>query len=183
MKKLFVVGLVMGLVGMGGMVYAAVTADVTVTVKVQKLSVGVSPSSYDFGTMVANTNSVASSQITVTNDGNVTEKFQLSIPAEPNTTWASVTATTPGAEKYRISGIFKTAAPVSGNFLASDSFSVSTVRVATATDLALDADADGQKGFNVTQSDTRNLWFKLEAPSATALTTQQSITVRLTAQP
>ena len=183
MKKLFVVGLVMGLVGMGSMVYAATTADVTVTVRVQKLSVGVSPSSYDFGTMVAGATSIAASEITVTNDGNVTEKFQLSIPAEPNGTWASVTATAPGAEKYRISGIFKTAAPISGNFLASDSFSVSTVRVATATDLALDADADGEKGFGVTQTSSRNLWFKLEAPSATALTTQQSITVRLTAQP
>ena len=183
MKKLFVAGMVMGLVGMGSMVYAATTADVTVTVRVQKLSVGVSPSSYDFGTMVAGATSIAASEITVTNDGNVTEKFQLSIPAEPNGTWASVTATAPGAEKYRISGIFKTVAPISGNFLASDSFSASTVRVATASDLALDADADGEKGFGVTQTSSRNLWFKLEAPSATALTTQQSITVRLTAQP
>ena len=117
------------------------------------------------------------------NDGNVTEKYQLSIPgSEPNGTWSSVTAGAPGAEEYRISGIFKNAQPVAGNFLASDSFSVSTARVATATDLALDADGAGEKGYNVATSAERKLWFKFEAPSSTVITTQQTITVRITAQ-
>jgi len=180
MKKLLVVFLAVGL--LGSVAYAASTADITVTVKIQKLSVAVSPSSYDFGTMTAGGNSVSDSFIAVTNDGNVTEKFQLSVVSEPNGTWNSVTASAPGAEEYRISGIFKTNAPIAGNFLASDSFSVSAARVATATDLALDADADGEKGFSVTESAARKLWFKLEAPSSTVITTQQSITVRVTAQ-
>ena len=180
MRKYLVVLLLLGFLGSAA--YAAGTADITVTVKIQKLSVAVSPSSYDFGTLTAGGSSVSDSFIAVTNDGNVTEKFQLSVVSEPNGTWSSVTASAPGAEQYRLSGIFKNSAPVAGNFLASDAFSVSTSRVATASDLALDADADGEKGFSVSESSARKLWFKLEAPSSTVITTQQSITARVTAQ-
>jgi len=181
MRRILGMVLILGLMGLASQAYGAETADITVYVRIQKLSVAVNPTSYDFGTMTTGSSAVAVSSITVTNDGNVTEKFKLWIPSEPNGTWTSVTAAAPGSEQYRLSGIFKDAAPVSGDYLAEDSFSVSTERTASATDLARDADGEGVKGYNVAQTSSRGLWFKFEAPTATAITAQQSITARVTA--
>ena len=165
-----------------GLVYGySTTADITVTVKVQKLSVEANPLSYDFSTLTAGQIVVASSYIAVTNNGNVTEKYSLGITGEPNQTWASVTEAAPGAEQYRLSGIFKDTVPDTGDFLASDSFSVSTARTASSTDLAKDGDDPSLKGYSVAQDGGRNLWFKFEAPSTTAIVTEQSITARITA--
>ena len=179
MKKLFTGLMVVGLMAMGGMVYGATTADITVTVKIQNISVAVSPGSYDFGTMTAGSNEVAASSITVTNDGNITEKFQLSIPSEPNGTWTSVTAGAPGDEEYRMSGIFSDSG--AGAFGAEDSFSVTTARVATVDDLAVTGDDAGLKGYSVAESTARGLWLKFEAPTSTVITAEQTITVRVTA--
>ena len=173
--------LILGLVGLASQAYAADTADITITVKIQKLSVAVAPTSYDFGSVAAGANDVASSYIAVTNDGNITEKFKLGIPSEPNGSWTSVTTAVPGSEEYRLSAIFRDTAPTTGQYGAEDSFSVSAEREATADDLAITADAAGEKGYNVAQDAWRKLWFKFEAPSATIITTQQSITARVTA--
>jgi hypothetical protein len=159
------------------------TADLTAYVKIQKLSVSVNPTSFDFGVMTAGGVNVADTYIAVTNSGNVTEKFKLSVPSEPNGTWTSVTANTPSVEEYRISAMFKAIAPISGDFGPEDSFSVSSERVASSTDLAKDTDPAGEKGYNVAENGWRKLWFKFEAPSETVITTQQAITVRVTALP
>ena len=184
MKNLSKAFLAICLVFVASGVYAYTeTQDITVLVIIQKLSVAVSPSQYDFGAVVEGSlDNVATSSITVTNDGNYTEKFKMSFPSgEPNGTWDSVTASVPGAEEYRLSAIFKDAAPVTGDYLASDSFCDGYERTATTADLARDADNDSMKGFNVSATSTRGLWFKFEAPSTTAITTQQSIATRITA--
>lgn len=181
MRKVSVGLLVLGLMLAVSTVYAGTTADITVYVKIQKLSVAVDPTSYDFGTLAAGGSDVADSYIAVTNDGNVTEKFSLQIPSEPNGSWTSVTAATPGSEEYRLSAIFKDSQPASGGYGTEDSFSVSTERTATADDLAITADGEGVKGYNVAETAGRQLWFKFEAPSDTIITTQQSITARVTA--
>lgn len=162
---------------------AGETADLIAYVKIQKLSVSINPMSYDFGVMTAGGIKVADSYIAVINSGNITEKFKLSIPSEPNGTWTSVTANAPGEEEYRISAIFKDTAPDSGDYGAEDSFSVSTERIASSTDLAIDTDPAGEKGYNVIENGWRKLWFKFEAPTSTEITTQQAITVRVTALP
>ena len=181
MRKVSVGLLVLGLMLAVSQVYGGETADITVYVKISQLSVAVNPTSYDFGTLTAGQVAVASSYIAVTNDGNVTEKFKLGIPSEPNGSWTSVTAAVPGSEEYRLSVIFKDSVPGSGDYGAEDSFSVSTERTATADDLAITADPVGEKGYSVAQDAWRQLWFKFEAPSATNITTQQSITARVTA--
>ncbi len=181
MRRVSVGLLALGLMLAVSQAYGADTADITVTVKISQLSVAVAPTSYDFGNMAAGANAVASSYIAVTNDGNVTEKFKLGIPSEPNGTWTSVTAAAPVSEQYRLSAIFKDSQPASGDYGAEDSFSVSTERTATADDLAITADGAGVKGYNVSENDWRQLWFKFEAPSTTNITTQQSITARVTA--
>ena len=179
MRYVLTVLLVLGLVGLVSQAYAAESADITITVKIQKLSVAVNPTSYDFGTMTAGNSAVASSYIAVTNDGNVTEKFKLGIPSEPNGAWTSVTAAAPGSEEYRLSVIFKDTQP--STYGAEDSFSVSTERTASTTELAETGGDEGEKGYNVAEDAARKLWFKFEAPSNTVITTQQSITARVTA--
>ena len=159
------------------------TADLTAYVKIQRLSVAISPDEYDFGVMTAGSRKVADSYIAVTNDGNVTERFKLWITEEPNGTWVSVTDGTVDAEEYRLSAIFKNGAPLSDDYGFEDSFSVSMERIASDTDLAKDSDPAGEKGYNVTENTWRKLWFKFEAPSETDITTQQAITVRITASP
>ena len=183
MKNLAKAFLVICLVFVASGVYAYTdTQDITVLVIIQKLSVAVSPSEYDFGGMTENSSEVATSSITVTNDGNYTEKFMMSFPdGEPNGTWNSVTASAPGAEEYRLSAIFKDVAPGTGDYEASDSFCDGCDRTASGTDLARDGDGDNVKGFDVSATQTRGLWFKFEAPSTTVITTQQSITTRITA--
>jgi len=170
--------LILSLVGLASQAYAADTANITVTVKISNLSVAVNPTSYDFGTMTAGNSAVASSYIAVTNDGNVTEKFSLQIPSEPNGSWTSVTAATPGSEEYRLSAIFQDTQP--SNYGAEDSFAVGVERTASDTALA-DTGAPGELGYNVAESAARKLWFKFEAPSSTEITTEQSITARVTA--
>jgi len=181
MRHVLKVLVILGLVVLACQAYAGDTANITVYVKIQALSVAISPTSYDFGTLTVNSAAVAVSSITVTNDGNVIEKFKLGITSEPNGSWTSVTAATPGSEQYRLSAIFKDVAPGSGNYGAEDSFSVSTERTATADDLAITADGEGVKGFNVAQTNSRGLWFKFETPLDTIITTTQSITAQITA--
>ena len=181
MKRMLLVLAVMVLGLAVSEVYAATTADITVYVKIQKLSVAVDPTTYDFGTLIAGNEAVASSYIAVTNDGNVTEKFKLEIPSEPNGTWTSVTEGTVDAEEYRLSAIFRDAQPEASDYGYEDSFGVGKERIASATDLAIDSDPEGEKGYNVAQDAWRKLWFKFEAPSSTIITTQQSIIARVTA--
>jgi len=173
--------LILGVVGLASQSHAGDTADITVYVKIQKFSVAVAPTSYDFGTLTAGQEAVASSYIAVTNDGNVTERFSLQIPSEPNETWTSVTSGTVDAEEYRLFAVFKDTAPVSGDYGLEDSFAVGVTRTATTDDLAKNGNPDAEKGFNVAQDDWRKLWFKFEAPSSTDITTIQSITARVTA--
>ena len=121
--------------------------------------------------------------IDVKNNGNISETFKLMLVSEPNASWASVTAASPGAEQYRFSGIFRSAVPAAGDFSAEDAFSASVERISSAVNLAKDSDAAGEKGLNVTKGSTRKLWFKLETPASTQVTTTQSIPVRIIALP
>ncbi len=147
------------------------------------LSVSISTDTINLGVVEPGSYALTVSSVVVTNNGNIKQKFKLKIVSEPNGAWDSVTATSPGAEQYRYSGIFCSTQPVTSDFLSGDSFSVSTERTSSSTDLARDTDPDGQKGFNVSPDNTRNLWFKFEAPTSTDITTTQAIPVRIIAIP
>ena len=149
----------------------------------QVLSIQADVNSYDFGTIIPSSSSITVSAINITNTGNIRQTYRLSIVSEPNSTWNSVTAAAPGAEEYRFSGILRTAAPVSGDFSSSDSFSVLKYRNGSATDLSKDTDPDNEKGFNVPVGITRKLWFKFESPVFTEITTVQSVPIRIIAIP
>jgi len=147
------------------------------------LSVSISTNTINLGVVEPGSYTLTVSSVVVTNNGNIKQKFKLKIVSEPNATWLSVTAASPGAEQYRYSGIFRSTQPATSDFLPEDSFSFSTERTSSSAALARDADPDDQKGFDVPADSTRNLWFKFEAPTSTDITTTQAIPLTITAEP
>ena len=178
MKRLTGVLVLVCLLLLTGEAFAAQTANITVKVKVQYLSVAVAPDEIDFGVLTTGSSDIYDSYVAVTNDGNVTEKFKMGITAEPNGTWVSVTDGTVDAEEYRLSAIFQDTPP--STYGPEDSFSKDCERIASGTALA-DTGAEGELGYNVAESNWRKLWFKFEAPSSTIITTEQSIVTEITA--
>jgi len=106
MKSLIANICILGMIGMaiGAGVFAADTADVNATVKVQNISVSVSDGTVDYqtlalsGTEDTTTSGVDNSQ-TATNDGNVTEDFNIK-GADVSTGCSWTLATTQGDEQY-----------------------------------------------------------------------------------
>ena len=179
MRKIILVLVAVGLLGLWTVesVDAADTATITVTVTCRSLGVTVSPLTWPLG--VVNVNSInVSSAFTVTNTGNAQQDFQLN--ASVSAAWTIGAA--PGSEVFRMSAIFgdATPPPVEGDFAAEDNLTTSAV-TATATVFAITLEADTIKGFDVAAATTRNLWLRFQAPTLTTATVQQSITVTITA--
>lgn len=152
-------------------VRAANPATIDVTVTIQSLSISTTgPIAY--GVVTSSSTTVSASASTVTNDGNVTETYDLKL-TDPGG-WTA-TSGAPGSETYRLSAQFNAAQPTAGSF-AADHDLTTTDQTSSATIFAGD-----QTGLSVAASAARSLWFKFEAPTSTTVSTQQTITVTLTA--
>ena len=153
--------------------HAANPASISVTVTIQSLSVS-AIGSISFGTVVAGSQTVSSSASTVTNDGNVTETFSLSL-TNPSV-WTAVQAAPSAPEEYALLSQFSTSAPLAATFTylnhALSTTSVASTLIKFAGDLT---------GLTVAPSASRSLWFLFNAPTSTSVTTQQTITVIVTA--
>jgi hypothetical protein len=152
--------------------YAANPATISVTVTIENLSVAAT-GPIAFGTVTAGSQTVSTGASTVTNDGNVTETYSLDI-ADP-AGWTGV-QTVPGVEEYGLLAQFNSAAPTAASFTFAEHSMSSTSTAASASKFAGD-----ETGLSVATSATRSLWFRFDAPSSTAVTTQQTITVTVTA--
>ena len=151
---------------------AAPTATINVTVTIQNLSV-TATGPIAFGVVTASSQTVSSVASTVTNDGNVTETYSLSITDPAG--WSSVTAA-PGAEEYALLATFNSVQPVVGDFTYAD-HGMTTLPVAcSATEFAGD-----QTGLSLAPLTVTSLWFRFDAPTTTTVTTQQTIVVTITA--
>ena len=161
------------LTAVAGTAFAGNPATISVTVTIQNLSVSAS-GPVAFGTVVAGSQTVSSSASTVTNDGNVTETYSLSLtnPA----TWTAVQAAPSAAEEFALLAEFNSSAPGAGTFNYTDHALSATPATCSASKYA-----GGQTGLSVPASGTRSLWVLFNAPTSTAVTTQQNITVTLTA--
>lgn len=131
-----------------------------------------------FGTVTAPSTIVSASASTVTNAGNETVTYSLSL-ANP-AGWTAVQAA-PGAGEYCLSAMFSTVQPAAG------SFSYANHALATgAPGLACSAaqfgnGTAGESGLSVPASEARSLWFKFESPASTTVSGEQTITVTVTA--
>ena len=192
-KKMLAAGLIVA-AGLSERAQAVIgnPVDIIVTVTVQKLSITASnrtnaSATIALGNVIGGTQNVSPIPVTITNSGNVTETYTLSIPSEPNLTWASATAA-PGTESYQMSGVFRApaaGAPVSANYVDNqDDYSVATPRAADgANHVAVNADGGGPatKGFQMTIGSNVYLWLRFGAPTLTEITTEQSIINQITA--
>ena len=175
MRRMLGLGAVLAVLSLAGagVAHAANPATISVTVTIQALSVSTT-GPIAFGTVVVGSETVSGSASTVTNDGNVTETFSLSL-TNPGS-WTAVQAAPSSAEDYALLAKFNSAAPTAVSFTYAD-HALSTVSVASsATKFAAN-----QTGLSVTAAGTRSLWFRFNAPTSTAVTTQQNITVTVTA--
>lgn len=152
--------------------FAANPATISVTVTIQNLSVSAT-GPIAFGTVVAGSQTVSSSASTITNDGNVVETMSLSL-TNPGS-WTAVQAA-PGAETYALLAQFNVAAPTAVSFTYANHALTTSSVASSATKFAGD-----QSGLSMAVSAARSLWFRFNAPTSTAVTTQQTISVTVTA--
>jgi hypothetical protein len=166
------VGLVLTLAVLwGSAAYAANPATINVTVTIQNLSVSAS-GPIAFGVVIASSTTVSTDSSNVVNDGNVAETYDIKLTNPGG--WTAVAAA-PGAEEYRLSAQFNSAAPTAVSFTGDHDLTTSD-QTSSATIFAGD-----QTGLAVASSAARYLWFKFEAPTSTSVTSQQTIVVTVTA--
>jgi hypothetical protein len=173
MRAVLTAAAVLALGAAASPVWAANPATITVTVTIQNLSVS-AVGNIAFGTVTTSSQTVSADSSFVTNDGNVTETFSVSLtnPA----TWTAVQAAPSAAEEYALLALFNAARPAAGTFGYANHALSTTPVASSGTKFAGD-----QTGLSVAAAGTRSLWFRFNAPTSTAVTTQQSITVTITA--
>lgn len=159
MKKLLIAATIAALIfSSAGIGYAATSGIVNVTVTITKtVSISIAGGPIDFGTLGVGQTAVASSAITVTNDGSgADETLTLSV-TDP----AGWTHGTPAENIYRLNFQFAENKPASDD---------------------ANWKASGDVSETVTYNVSKKLWIKFETPTATNITSQQTIPVTITAQ-
>ena len=159
---------------LAGIAQAGGSDSVMVKVKIApSISVSITEAELSLGTMDAGATKVATSAVTVTNDGSgINETYSLSL-TNPSGWTASQSAA--GVEKYVLDAAFSSS--TSGITWDEAKHALSTTpTAASATKFAGD-----QTGAGVPYNATRKLWFQFKAPTATAVTEEQAITVTITA--
>jgi hypothetical protein len=175
-SKIFSIVLMVGLLLLPIMEAGAGTSD-TVAVKVtisQTLSVNITEDTLQLGSVIPGGTTLSGTAVTVTNNGSgVNETYSLSL-SNPSGWTASQTAT--GAETYILNTAFSNVIGGISWSLTNHALSI-TPTVCTASKFAGD-----QTGVSVPYNSARKLWFQFRAPTSTSVTTEQSITVTVTAQ-
>ena len=158
------------------------TLDVTVLIRYLAVEVDDVDDPYDFGTVDTGTQNVATSSVTVTNDGNAAEDFLLQITTSPaNLTVEEAAATPDNQDEYQLYALFDSdGGLVAGDFGADDLIFESGQRDG---DSFFQSAAADQTADDVAASASIELWLKFYAPpSISAAHPQQTIEVTFTAQ-
>jgi hypothetical protein len=174
--KRFLVGFLALVVCLGLAVSAQAAESDSVAVKVtilSSLSVDITETELNLGSVNVGSTTVSSTGVTVTNTGSgIAETYSLSL-VNPSDWTASQTAA--GVETYVLNAAFDSDGSLTWDVT---NHALSTTPLAcTTTQFAGD-----QTGVSVPYNETRTLWFQFLAPTATSVTTEQSITVTVTAQ-
>ncbi len=159
-------------------IYSPISNGATNWATTLVLGVALSTDSIQFGSLTAGTTNVISSSITVTNTGNVAQRYSLYI--DTPAIWVPTTGGA-GLDSFRLSSVFKNALPVSADFSSANDVVTGSTTTASSTTYARDADPDSEKGINVLPGATRSLWFQIEMPPVSSTATEQVIRLHATA--
>ena len=177
MYKKISIGVLVAVLSFGFLPSAQAATSDTVAVKVtiaSTLSVNITETEYQFGTVNAGSTTASSTGVTVTNNGSgINETYSLSL-TNPSGWTASQTAA--GANTYVLNAALSNL--VTGITWSAANHALSTTPVVcSATKFAGD-----QTGVSVPYNATRKLWFQFLAPTTSTVATEQAITVTVTAQ-
>lgn len=140
------------------------------------LGMSLNTHTYDFGTVNMAATTVSTSALTVSNIGNVTETYSLSVATSgASGIWGVNVATPTVMDRFALFGGFNATAP------AATAFNNVDVITNTPTASAANVYAQGQSGVSTAIGSTRDLWFRLDMPPTTSTTSQQQMTVTVTA--
>lgn len=148
----------------------SVTPNVTFGVTITS----VNASGYQFGTVNLGATTQSTSAIVLTNSGNVAEYFSMAI-SNTSGGWSAVSAV-PGTDQFRMTALLNTGTqPVLGSI--TDALTNPPVPGAAAT-------LYGQASAKTAPSSAKNLWLKLEMPTALNAggTTAQTMTLTVNGQ-
>ena len=149
------------------------------------LSISVSPATWAVGTVGTGTVQMISSghEITVTNNGTVTETFTLAIADQDDRSeWThSPSKSGAGDRRYVLSGIFCAAAdsPTAGSFNQTADNNVLTTSEQPATAIRFAHVEGTATGEAVPANAGRSLWLRLDTPTAGTGGIEHTITVRV----
>jgi len=143
------------------------------------LSVSISTDTYNFGEFYTSTISVSGTNITVINDGNVKETYSIKCSSF-TTHW--LLKNTPGNDEFALQAAFHPSQPDNDDisWKADDILTESLEQCTTAV-FSINGDQHG-KDVSPFESNIRNFWFRLKTPLSTSTTTQQNITVTISAE-
>jgi hypothetical protein len=140
------------------------------------IGVQLSPNTYDFGQVGIAGSTIATSGITVTNSGNDSETYTLSVATTgPQTVWGIGASTPTAFDTLVLEGVFNAAQPASSAFRSQHAIT-GTPTVATTGIYAGDL-----TGASVPAGNARKLWMKLFMPLTVSTTTQQTMNLTVTA--
>ena len=163
---------------------AAQSDSVTVTVTVTpSISVEIQETDLSLGSVAAGGILLSATAVTVRNTGSgIKETYSLSLtdPVDPTTgakTWEAVQDEAARiAEKYILNAAFDSDG--AGTIWGETNHALSIIPT-PCTDTKFAGD---QTGVGVAYNGVRKLWFQFKAPTATTVSTEQSIAVTITAQ-
>jgi len=140
------------------------------------LSVQLDATSYNFGSVSMGATTVSTHAVTLTNLGNVTETYSLSVSTSgPSTVWSVKTSTPTAMDQFALFGVFNGVAPISGGF--------TTIDIITGTPTAASSTiyAGNQTGVSVPLAGQRLLWLRLDMPPYTSTANAQQFGLTITA--
>ncbi|MBA7557573.1 hypothetical protein ES705_50334 [subsurface metagenome] len=182
MKKLIPIVVFLAIVGFISQAEAQDTCGMSVTVLVSA-SVSVTDEPLAFGDVNAGASDVSDSGCTVTNDGSTQNDYLLQITASPSGWSVEETVGSVDWNEFRLLALFTSnTSLITGDFSTDNDIVNSSVQTtASSTIYAITAEGASVKGYDCTENAVRKLWFRFDAPSGTDLTSQQWITVTVTA--
>ena len=164
-------------IGLGSIARLEAANPATLNLKVTvapSLSIAVGTATYSFGSLAVNQTMLSTGAIPVTNDSaGRTEDLQITGANSAN--W-SISNSTNGVDTFYLRALLNTTAPTQANFTAAFSTLSATIANMSAANYGGD-----QNGNDVASGASKNLWFMLGTPTTTSSTSEQSISVTLTA--